>query len=133
MTIVKRSMLVATTTVLAIAAALPLRAQDPAARKPAEAQDRPSPVVKKVEPSARVPDYFGQIGLTPEQRAEVYKVRKTHRERIDALKQQIAEAEAKSLAECEAVLTDTQKKLLENLRNGSVRTAKRAEPAKAPK
>ena len=45
----------------------------------------------------RVPPYFGQIGLTPEQREAIYKVRKTHQDKIDVLKKQIADAEARSL------------------------------------
>jgi hypothetical protein len=120
------------------AGSLPLLAQEPAAKKAVEKQDKAAPapapaVKKKADPSRRVPDYFGQIGLTPEQRESIYKLRKTHHEKIDALKKEIADHENKSLDECEALLTDTQKKLLDNLRTSSTRTTRAADPAKSPK
>jgi hypothetical protein len=113
------------------AGSLPLLAQDPAAKKAVEKQDKTAPaptpdVKKKADPSRRVPDYFGQIGLTPEQRESIYKLRKTHHEKIDALKKEILDEEAKSLGECKALLTDTQKKLYENLRSAGTRTTRAA-------
>ena len=101
-------------------------AQEPSAKKSTEkAAPASAPAAKKKgDPSRRVPAYFGQVGLTTEQRESIYKIRKTHQDKIDALKKQITEAEAKSLAECEAVLTDTQKKLVENLRTGAEKTSK---------
>ncbi len=102
-------------------------AQDPSPRKPAE---KPAAPAKKKEASRRVPDYFGQIGLTPEQRESIYKVRKTHQDKIDVLKKQIADAESQSLSECEAVLTVTQKKLLENLRSGGPKASETTKTAK---
>jgi hypothetical protein len=92
-------------------------AQDPAAKKPAEKADAAPVARKKYDPARRVPDYFGQIGITIEQREAIYRLRKTHHEKIDVLKKQIADQEAASMKECEALLTDTQKKLLENLRS----------------
>ena len=82
-----------------------------------------------------MPNHFGQVGLTPEQRESIYKIRKAHYEKLEALRAQIAELESKSMSECEAVLTETQRKLLENLRaNGSGRAASKAvETAKAAK
>jgi hypothetical protein len=44
---------------------------------------------KAYDPSRRVPPYFGQVGLTPEQREKVYKVRAAYFERIAALKAQL--------------------------------------------
>jgi hypothetical protein len=103
-------------------------AQEPSAKKSTE-KAAPAPASapaakKKGDPSRRVPAYFGQVGLTSEQRESIYKIRKSHQDKIDALKKQITDAEAKSLAECEAVLTDTQKKLVENLRAGAEKTSK---------
>lgn len=108
-------------------------AQDAAKKAPEKSAGTPV-VKKKGDPSRRVPDHFGQIGLTQEQRESIYKVRKSHQEQIDTLKKQITEAESKSLNECEAVLTETQKKLLENLRTGSPKaTAKATETSKSAK
>src|SRR3954467_14060449 len=92
--------------VLLIAAAS-LHAQEPKAKsKPAA----------KGDPSRRVPDYFGQIGLTEEQRESIYKIQGKHQARIDELEKEIDDLRAKSLGECEAVLTDMQKQMLEQRR-----------------
>lgn len=104
-------------------------AQDPSPK--AKAESTAPQAKKKADPSRRVPAYFGQIGLKPDQRESIYKIRGTHQAKIEALRAQIEEAEAKSLAECEAVLTDTQKKLLENLRVN--RASKGTEAAKTSK
>ena len=47
----------------------------------------------KADTSRRVPNHFGQVGLTPAQRESIYKIRKAHQEKIDALKAQIVEAD----------------------------------------
>jgi hypothetical protein len=118
---------------LVAAGPLTLFARDEPAKadagKPSAPAARP-----KADPSRRVPNHFGQVGLTIEQRESIYKIRKAHAEKIEALRAEIAGVEAKAMAECEAVLTDTQKKLLENLRNAGARPAARAvETAKAAK
>ena len=93
-------------------------AQDPVPTKVAD------PAVKKKHDVARrVPAYFGQIGLTTEQRANIYGIQGKRFEKIEALEQQIAAEKAEMLAQCEATLTETQKKLLDNLRRAA------AEPA----
>ena len=95
-------------------------AQEPAV-KPVD------PVAKKKHDAARrVPAYFGQIGLTTEQRANIYAIQGKRFEKIEALEQQIAAEKAEMLAQCEQSLTETQRKLLDNLRRAA------AEPA-APK
>ncbi len=105
----------------------PLVAQEPAsAPKPAATAPR-----KKADPAHRVPDYFGQIGLTTEQRASIYNLQGKRIEKIDALKKQIAAERAEMLAECEGVLTETQRKLYDNLRR--VAAESNARPAEVPK
>ena len=100
----------------------PIRAQEPATPKPAE------PAVKKRYDSARrVPDYFGQIGLTTEQRASIYGIQSKRSEKIEELEKQIATQKAEMLVECEGTLTEIQKKLLDNLRRAA------SEPAKSAK
>ena len=105
-------------------------AQEPAATKAAE------PVAKKRHDAARrVPAYFGQIGLTTEQRAGIYAIQGKRLEKIEALEQQIAAEKAEMLAECERSLTETQKKLLDNLRRAAAepaapKTADAAKPAR---
>jgi hypothetical protein len=107
-------------------AALPLLAQEPAAGKAAPA---PAPAAKRpFDPSRRVPDFFGQIGLSAEQREQIYKIRARHQPKIDELRQQIEQIQNQMLSECEALLTDTQKQMLTQRRTASPR-ARRARPA----
>ncbi len=79
--------------------------------------------------SRRVPRYFGQIGLTPEQRESIYKIQGKHEAKINALEKQIADARAEMLKECESVLTDTQKQLLEQRRKAAGAKGKAAADA----
>ena len=57
------------------------------------------------------------MGLTPEQREEVYEIRRKHQEKIDALAKQLADLQVEMLTECETVLDDTQKQMLQTRRN----------------
>src|SRR5437868_9045369 len=94
--------------VLALAAAgATLNAQEPRT-KAATKSDAPA-AKKKNDPSRSVPNYFGQVGLTDEQRETIYKIQGKHQARIDELERQIDEIQAQMLRECEGVLTDTQK------------------------
>ena len=81
---------------------------------------------RNVDPSRRVPDFFGQIGLTPEQRESIYKIRGKHQSKIDELERQIDEIQAQMLGECEGVLTETQKQMLAQRRK-AVGEARKAE------
>ena len=118
---------------IALLGQFPLAAQEPGAPK----ADAPT-AKKKQEPSRRVPPYFGQIGLTAEQRASIYAVQTKHQEKIDALEKQIATEKAAMLAACENVLNETQKKLLDNLRHAAAESNHKtadpnSQPANAPK
>jgi Spy/CpxP family protein refolding chaperone len=104
----------------------PIAAQDPATTKPAT-----GPAQKKQ--IRRVPDYFGQIGLTPEQKTNIYAVLNKRMDKIEALEKQIAAERAEMLTECEAVLNETQKKLLDNLRKAAAEPKSTTKPADAPK
>lgn len=111
---------------VALSGRSPIVAQEPA---PKSAEPAPK---KKQDPARRVPAYFGQIGLTTEQRAGIYGLQAKHMEKIDALEKQIAAQRAQMLGESEAVLTETQKKLLDNLRRAASETnTKSAEVAKS--
>jgi hypothetical protein len=118
--------------VLIALGSLPLEAQD---TSPSRTAGNPSasPSKRAYDPSRRVPDYFGQINLTVEQKETIYKIRAKHQQKIDALKQQISDLQAQSLHECEAVLTDIQKQQLESRRKAAVRASKKGdEPKPAP-
>ena len=106
-------------------------AQEPPATKPANA----SAEKKAYDPSRRVPPFFGQVGLTPDQKEEVYKVRAKYQKKVEDLQKQLAQVQAEMLAECESVLNDTQKKLLIQRREASAKSKKEktAKPAATEK
>ena len=118
-----------------VAGIVPIFAQEPKPETPQPPASTSAAVSKRtVDPNRRVPDYFGQIGLTPEQKEAIYKIRAKHAEKIDALKKQIAEAQAAMLAECESQLTDSQKKQLEFRRaNGRAKKAQGTQVGSEPK
>jgi hypothetical protein len=102
----------------------------------ARAQDDPKPpgtTVQETEPAAdspvipdgpktyppfrRVPSYFGQVGLSIQQRSDIYVLRGRYQAEITALKQRIEDLSRQEMAECEAILTEAQRKLLVQLRD----------------
>lgn len=103
---------------LILIGAITTAAQEPAAKEKSEKE--PSTTAKRTyNPARRVPDFFGQLGLTPEQRESIYTIRGKHYEEINALQKQIADIQAKMLTECEGVLTDAQKQSLTNHRKAA--------------
>ncbi|WP_422929745.1 hypothetical protein [Singulisphaera sp. PoT] len=82
-----------------------------------------APIPKRTyNPARRVPDYFGQLGLTPEQKEAVYEIRGKHYAKINELQQEITRLQASMLAECEGVLTDLQKQRLHERRQLAAET-----------
>jgi hypothetical protein len=108
----------------------PLPAQEPGASKPAETSGAPS-ARRVYDPSRRVPNYFGQIGLTSEQRESIYKIRAKHSQKIDELEKQIDAIQAQMMTECESILTDAQKQLLQYRRRAAAEGRKLPEPTKS--
>ena len=74
-------------------------------------------------PYRRVPNNFGKIGLSTQQREDIYAIRGQYRAELDELQQRIEQLEDNEMAECEAVLTDSQRTLLQQLRKVSRATA----------
>ncbi|WP_435011521.1 hypothetical protein P12x_002834 [Tundrisphaera lichenicola] len=124
---IRKQFAVVTLSALAVAmmGGLPLVAQEPANPK---AESVPK---KKQDRARRVPDYFGQIGLTEQQRGDIYSILGKRYEAIEALEKKIADEKAGMITECEGVLTDVQKKLLDNLRKAAAQPAAKVEPKPA--
>jgi hypothetical protein len=79
------------------------------------------------DPTRRVPDYFGQLGLSAAQKESIYKIRAKHQPKIDALEHQLEELRSEMVKDCESVLTDAQKKMLTERRaNAAEARAKRS-------
>lgn len=77
----------------------------------------------------RLPNYFGQVGLSKEQKDGIYKIQETYHNQIAALQKQIADLEEKRDSESRGVLTEEQQKKLDEL----VATAKSRADARKKK
>ncbi len=87
-----------------VSGSLPLVAQEAGN---AQAQAKAKRAGKRAfDPTRRVPDYFGQLGLSEAQRESIYKIRAKHQPKIDALEKQLEELRGQMVKECETVLTD---------------------------
>lgn len=64
----------------------------------------------------RVPNYFGQLGLSAEQRERIYDLRHPYYTKILELKDEIRKLQASEMADCEAVLAEDQRNTLTRLR-----------------
>lgn len=60
----------------------------------------------------RLPNHFGKLELTDEQRSKIYELQDKHEARIDKLEAELKALKASSLADYETVLTAEQKKQL---------------------
>jgi hypothetical protein len=93
-------------------------------------------VPQKGSAARRVPPYFGQVGLTPQQRERIYAIRGKYFNRIAELKRQMQTLQSQELAECERVLNDEQRAALGQRRASSGRNrataSAPAEPAAKP-
>lgn len=117
-----------------VSGSLPLIAQEAGGTQvPAKAKRTGK---RAADPSRRVPDYFGQLGLSEAQRESIYKIRAKHQPKITALEKQLEELRAQMVKDCESVLTDAQKKLLKERREGAAeartRRGRGAGPAAKP-
>ncbi len=77
---------------------------------------KPSAKAKKTaakKSKGRLPNHYGKLNLSTEQRDKVYKIQAGYKSQIDALKKQLAELTKKRNSECEGVLTATQKSTLD--------------------
>ena len=62
----------------------------------------------------RLPANYAKIGLSEDQKKKVYDVQGKYDAQISALEKQIADLKAKESSEVEAILTDAQKKALQD-------------------
>jgi hypothetical protein len=106
-----------------------LRAQDPGGTGAAA---RTKVAKRATDPTRRVPYYFGQLGLSDEQRETIYEIQARHQPKIEALEKQIEETRAQSLKECEAVLSDAQRKMLAERRAAAAEARAKRGPAARP-
>lgn len=79
-----------------------------------EKTDAATPAAKKSR-FRRLPNYFGQVGLSGTQKDDIYKIQETAGEQIASLQAQIETLEKKRDDDIRAVLTDDQKKKVDEL------------------
>ena len=89
-------------------------------------------LVKLETASKRVPPYFGQVALTPEQRARIQTIQSRYLREILMREKEIEALKKKSLQECEDVLVDFQRGLIKNLRDAKARRSTGASEESAP-
>jgi Spy/CpxP family protein refolding chaperone len=77
--------------------------------------EKATPAKVASKPRGRLPQYYGQIGLSDKQRQQIYDVQANYKKQIDELQKQIDALKAKEDAEVVAVLTPEQKKNLDEL------------------
>ncbi len=68
-----------------------------------------------VKVRGQLPQNWGKLGLTDEQKQKIYKVQNDIGAKIDKLEQQIADLKKDQKTEMEKVLTDAQKKRLKEI------------------
>lgn len=115
-----------------VAGGLTLAAQQQGQSTQADAKTKAKVAKRAFDPTRRVPNYFGQLGLTDAQRESIYKIQARHMPKIEELEQQIEGLRTKMIHECESVLTPSQKQMLAERRSSAAesRTKKAAAPAK---
>ncbi len=119
MLMLRRFVLVAASAsaLMMLAGSLPLIAQEPTVSK-SETKSKTG----KRDPSRQVPRYFGQVGLTDQQRESIYAIQAKQMPKIEALEKQIENLRAQMLRDCEAILTPPQKQQLDHRRASAAET-----------
>ncbi len=74
-------------------------------------------------PAGRLPRYFASL-VDEEQRAEIYEIRVTFREKLEALEKELAELRESEMSAMEKVLTTTQRKKLAEMRASAEKPTK---------
>ena len=88
-------------------------AQDKEKKKAGEKKSKKAKGRKKAR--GRLPNYYGKIGLSGEQRKEIYSIQGKYREQMQPLQKQLRDLRAKQEKEIQTVLTDGQKDELKKL------------------
>jgi Spy/CpxP family protein refolding chaperone len=108
------------------------------AQAPAKSKDTAkAPAAKTSEPARaaaefrRVPQYFGQVDLSDEQREKLYSIREKNSKKLDQLEAELVALRATILSDSEAVLTPAQRTILNKLRGEA--KAKASAKSKAAK
>jgi Spy/CpxP family protein refolding chaperone len=94
--------------------------------KPTAAQESPEKL------TGRLPNYYGQVGLSEVQRQKIYALQAQYGDQIDALIRQVEELRQKRDKEVEDVLTAEQKTKLKALTDAAAAKKKTSKTKAAP-
>jgi hypothetical protein len=98
-------------TMTLLAGGLPLAAQEPGTTQ-VETKTKTKSAKRSYDPTRRVPNLFGQLGLSDAQKESIYKIQGKHMPQIDGLEKQLDDLRVQMVKECESVLTGAQKQML---------------------
>ncbi|MEX0728525.1 MAG: hypothetical protein WD065_19790 [Planctomycetaceae bacterium] len=73
----------------------------------AQAEPKPKPKTRK-PPAGRIPNGWGKLGLSPEQKKNIYEIQGKYKVEIEELEKQIEDVKTKQLDDMEGVLTADQ-------------------------
>jgi hypothetical protein len=121
---------VSAATMTLLAGGLPLAAQE-SGKAQADSKTKTKSAKRSYDPARRVPNHFGQLGLSDAQKESIYKIQGKHTPQIDALEKQLDDLRAQMLKECESVLTGPQKQMLVE-RRASASDARTKKTSSAP-
>jgi len=94
----------------------------PGADKPAAGKSAGKKATKKRRKArGRVPSYYGQVGLSPEQKKKIYAIQKKYRSQMQDLIKQLLALRAKQQSEIDTVLTPEQAAKVKALRDAAAR------------
>jgi hypothetical protein len=100
---------------------------------PPQAADGESALQQADKPRGRLPNLFGKLGVSADQREKIYAVQAEFDPQIDELLDRVEELRAQRNSEVEAVLTDAQREQLARLREEqAARRRAKAESTKQP-
>jgi hypothetical protein len=113
--------------VLLAASAIVTHAQNQPTPPKAEAAEKPA----RKKPRGRLPNYYRKAGVSQKQTETIYAIQAKYKDRIANLQEQIDALVAERDAEVEAVLTDEQKKRVEQLREEAAKKREERRKEKA--
>ena len=101
---------------LSVTAGTSVKAQATKPTAGADAKSKSAAAAKASAEFRRVPQYFAQVDLSPDQREKLYSIREKHARKLDQLEAELASERAAAMTESEAVLTAPQRAALNKLR-----------------
>ena len=81
----------------------------------ADAPEHAAAAARTYTPYRRVPSYFGKVGLSGQQKEDIYVIRGRYRAEIAELERRVEELSRQEMEACRSVLTDAQRKLLDQI------------------